>query len=128
MICPICQIDLISFQEADLHLDHCPTGHGIWFDGGELATYRKEHPNSGNSEINGSTKFLSIPGTPVKDCPRCTTATLEGGRLYELDVRHCFTCHGVFLGQSLPMTQDPLDPTPVLIGTWVLQAIASGFG
>ena len=128
MKCPICPTHLESYQEADLHLDRCPIGHGIWFDGGELSSYRKNHPEIRGSQNSEPDRFQALPGVAVKTCPRCTTATLEGGRLLEMDVRHCFTCHGVFLGQSLPTTQDPLNPTPIIVGSIILNTILGGFG
>jgi Zn-finger nucleic acid-binding protein len=128
MDCPFCKTSLLPYEEHDLHLDRCPAGHGIWFDGGELDAYRKNHPDVGNAPKEETQRFLPLPGVAVKDCPRCRTTTLEGGRLHDLDVQHCFTCHGVFLGQPSPLTQDPLNPTPVVIGGMILQAILSGFG
>ena len=127
MHCPFCKISLTAFQEADLHLDYCPAGHGIWFDGDELAAYRKNHPEVGTWKKGETEQFLALPGLPVKECPRCNSDVLQGGRLHELDVWHCFTCHGVFLGQPIPMAKDPLDPTPVLVGTMILDNILIGF-
>lgn len=128
MRCPFCKRELVPFEENDIHLDRCSAGHGIWFDGGELDDYRKSHPEIGASRTQGAQKFQALPGTPVKNCPRCDTQTLECGHLLEWEVRHCFTCHGVFLGQSIPMIKEPLDPTRVIVGSWILEAILSGFG
>lgn len=99
MHCPFCQNTLIPFEEHHLHLDRCPEGHGIWFDGGELEAYRKKYPDIGNAPREETHQFQPLPGEVIKDCPRCRRTTLEAGRLYELNVHHCFTCHGVFLGQ-----------------------------
>ncbi len=111
MHCPFCEKTLIPLEEHSLHLDRCPEGHGIWFDKGELDAYREKQADSGKSPNEGTQPFLALPGVAIKDCPRCQTETLQGGRLHELDVRYCFTCHGVFLGQPTPTIQDPLDLT-----------------
>ena len=109
-------------------MDRCQAGHGIWFDGDELTAYRKANPGVGSSTPTETNRFLALPGTPLKTCPRCKEEQLRGGRLHELDVWKCFVCHGVFLGQALPMTSDPLEPTPIIVGTIILEAILGGLG
>lgn len=128
MNCPFCHHALHPFQETDLHLDRCPVGHGIGLDGDELTAYRNAHPEVGGPKKEQTDGLLPKPGMPLKTCPRCEAEQLQGGRLYELDLGQCVTCQGVFLGPSLPMTQDPLDPTPIFVGTFILEAILGGLG
>ena len=128
MNCPFCNVALHPFQEAGLHLDRCPTGHGIWFDGDELTAYRKTHPEVGMQTNDENKRFVALPGMPIKNCPRCELEQLQGGRLHESDVWQCFTCKGVFLGHPLPVTQDPLNPTPIIVGSFILHAILGGLG
>ncbi len=77
-------------------------------------------------------KFQPIPGMPVKNCPRCTTATLEARRLHELDVHHCLTCHGIFLGPLKTSIQESHDSigveTGIEIGATIIETIISAFG
>jgi len=133
MRCPFCENTLIPFEEHYLHLDRCPNGHGIWFDGGELEAYRRKHPETRKAPREETHQFHPLPGEAVKDCPRCRTATLEGGRLLEMDLRHCFTCHGVFLGQLITITQEDHDSTGlegvegIEIGLSIVEAILSAF-
>jgi Zn-finger nucleic acid-binding protein len=35
-LCPRCDSKLNEFTASDLVLDHCPRGHGLWFDADEL--------------------------------------------------------------------------------------------
>jgi Zn-finger nucleic acid-binding protein len=133
MHCPFCENTLIPFEEHHLHLDRCPNGHGIWFDGGELEAYKKKYPDTEKAPREETHQFQPLPGEAVKDCPRCRRKTLEAGRLYELNVHHCFTCHGVFLGQPTNIDQETHDSAGletlegVQIGTSIIEAIISTF-
>ncbi len=133
MYCPFCKTTLTPFEEHHLHLDRCPDGHGIWFDGGELEAYRKKYLDAKKVPREETHQFQPLPGEPIKDCPRCRRTTLEAGRLYELNVHHCFTCHGVFLGQQTNVAQETENSVGlealegVEIGASVIEAIISAF-
>ena len=130
MHCPFCETILLPFEEHHLHLDRCSEGHGIWFDGGELEAYRKKHPETKPVSREETHQFKPLPGESVKNCPRCRRATLEAGRLYELNVHHCFSCHGTFLNHSNNPDQPPSDSiegAELEIGATIIEIIISAF-
>ena len=131
MRCPLCGTTLAAFEEHRLHLDRCPEGHGIWFDGGELEAYRKNHSDTEKPSREEAHCFQPFPGETVKDCPRCRRTTLEPGHLYKLNLYHCMTCHGVFLGQPMNIRQEDHDSIGVEgieIGSSIIEIIVTAFG
>jgi Zn-finger nucleic acid-binding protein len=70
--CPICnkKMDKVWLgRQPRILLDHCPLGHGLWFDGGELQQLLKEVLPAGSE---GIISFLSDTFTGV---PRASDAT-----------------------------------------------------
>jgi len=94
MNCPFCHIALHPFQEADLQLDRCPAGHGIWFDGEELTAYRKAHPELGMHTNDENKRFVALPGMPIKIAP------VASWNNYKADAYMNQTCGSVLLARE----------------------------
>ena len=93
---PSCKGLLEELRFGDVELDRCASCRGIWFDVGELESYRAARAKgSGPAPTPG---FEANHEAPPLRCPGCKSATLESGRTKgDHDLRQCSVCGGIFV-------------------------------
>jgi Zn-finger nucleic acid-binding protein len=95
--CALCQQPMAVVQHGAIHIDRCACG-SIWFDAGELATWRRGAPTRGTADTIGAATRLR--------CPHCDVAL----RRYTLDgaeVLPCPNCRGRFLPAASVVALQP---------------------
>lgn len=111
MLCPRCKAPLIATREQTpsgrVEIDRCPSCHGVWFDGGELAALAQ----LGNSEAFALHSPLLVGDETSMPCPRhpetpmlerqlmpsrTHAVPLPGGAGSRLAIDQCPTCHGLW--------------------------------
>lgn len=120
--CPECNASLVEELQLGIHIDRCSKCHGIWFDSGELDSYRQR--------ISGLAAAPKIPfitdvDQPKSACPRCQKSELVVGDLGEHALRKCGSCYGVFVPSS---TIDQFRPNSArqIAGEIALEVTAHG--
>ena len=94
MQCPECRTTLFEERHLGINIDRCPGCGGIWFDAGELDTYRKKTAGiAGLSPIG----FIPYRDQPKHQCPKCLKKSLVFGDLGNRSLQTCGACHGVFV-------------------------------
>jgi len=121
--CPECGEPLFRRRFESLELDGCRSCGGVWFDGGELATAAREHPDA----LREADRFFreglqpSLQPKRSDDCPSCASTLREGEHpaFPSIAMRLCGHCQGVFLpeGSGAALTkrltgEPPLAATP----------------
>ncbi len=142
MQCPECDIELAEVVRLDVHLDMCAGCRGIWFDAGELETYRQRVVGG---RVLSALEFAVDPDRPTGTCPGCRQPTLLSGKLGNLPLDKCTSCRGVFVPAATIDTFKPRSATsaigesgaggPVTVGIeaigevlgWLITGIADGF-
>ena len=97
MKCPECTTELRPHFVAGVHLDRCEGCSGIWFDHGELETYREK---IAPPETRARPQFIPEPREANKRCPGCGQVELVFGRLEGHPLRRCGSCQGLFVSEQ----------------------------
>ena len=92
--CPECSTTLVEELHLGIHLDRCPECRGLWFDSGELDSYRMRVTGEGTLPMLKFARDMDQPSCP---CPRCRQRTLVIGDLGEYPLHRCGNCRGVFV-------------------------------
>jgi Zn-finger nucleic acid-binding protein len=104
--CPVCAGALEPFHHEGVELDRCPTGHGLWFDRGELAmvVHSEQAPRTAEERAEAAEQATNAPGAAVvaesdfdrRPCPVCgTSMTLTEYAGSGIPIDECR--HGVWL-------------------------------
>lgn len=98
MRCPKCRADMEPVEYRGTEVDRCTICHGIWFDAGEIESFRNQRSAAavdiGDSNIGKRSNIIDH-----YDCPRC------GGAMVRVidPVQHhiwyetCSSCNGSYL-------------------------------
>ncbi len=108
MQCPECDIELAEVVRLGIHLDLCAGCRGIWFDAGELETYRQRVVGG---RVLSVLAFERNPDSAPCTCPGCGQHTLFVGKLGNLPLDQCSTCRGVFVPATTIDTFKPRSST-----------------
>lgn len=122
MQCPDCTGTLKEKVELGIHLDECSGCYGIWFDFGELDTYRQAL--TGLSQAP-KTKFVVDSDQPKSTCPRCRQRELVIGDVGQFALRKCNNCSGVFVPAHTIANFKP-STTGQAVGDAALEAVVHG--
>lgn len=95
--CPSCEGTLRLQAVVGVCIDVCDACHGVWFDDGELETYRQRIAHDGRP---GSVLANYSEGGPRRRCPSCAIDTLAERSVAGRPVLHCAGCAGLFLTAS----------------------------
>lgn len=121
---PSCKGLLEELRFGDVELDRCASCRGIWFDVGELESYRAARAKgSGPAPTPG---FEANHEAPPLRCPGCKSATLESGRTKgDHDLRQCSVCGGIFVPRKTLSKLEAAATSPSL-GSQVLAGLDVG--
>ncbi|MDJ0700754.1 MAG: zf-TFIIB domain-containing protein [Woeseiaceae bacterium] len=123
MQCPECDIQLAEVVKLDIHLDLCAGCRGIWFDSGELETYRQRVVGG---RVLSVLEFVRDPESPACTCPGCGQRTLVAGKLGNLRLDKCGNCRGVFVPATTIDTFKPKSTTAVVADAGIEGAVSFG--
>ena len=115
MRCPDCTGSLLEKHKLGIHLDECAECHGIWFDFGELDSYRRTLADLGVVDAD----------QPKSNCPRCQKNELVIGDVDNYGLRKCNSCLGVFVPANTLAQFGPRSGAQVA-GDVALEALAHG--
>ena len=93
MKCSRCGNNLIPKQLQGISVDECSSCHAVWFDPGELETFRMSIEGGESPEIL-LPNFQPNSDLKPDACPRCETRTLQVGSLGLHALRVCSGCSG----------------------------------
>ena len=128
MRCPVCQHPLEQkTYRGDIHVDECLWCKGVWFDPGELETYREAVRQGPEAEEPGPSTFVAIDGHSDKlTCPRCNTKTLVKGAIRHVQLYRCETCHGIHVSgeQIAELNYDTRPNSPVIDALFMLRILS----
>jgi Zn-finger nucleic acid-binding protein len=99
MICPVCGESLSEEQHVGITLDRCTACRGVWFDAGELESYRAAHPNRDQLIAEHWEPEPACKESLL--CPRCSSPSLVGGTAFGLLAFQCESCRGVFVSSDI---------------------------
>lgn len=122
MRCPDCTGPLVEKLKLGIHLDECADCHGIWFDFGELDSYRKTLAGLSDAP---ETVFVVDADQPKSSCPRCQKHELIVGDVGNYGLRKCNSCLGVFVPANTIAHFGPRSGTQVA-GDVALESLAHG--
>ncbi len=98
MNCPVCQKQLaVKSYRGDIHVDECPWCMGVWFDPGEMESYRAAVDEMGGKDLGRPATFQPVPDADRLKCPKCKTNSLTQGMIQEVKLSRCEKCRGVFV-------------------------------
>lgn len=98
MECPSCRKPLEQKSYRDgITVDECLWCRGVWFDPGELETYREALPSLRVEEGAQSLTFEPTSQDKERSCPRCQHNALVKGRINSIELEKCRDCRGVFV-------------------------------
>jgi Zn-finger nucleic acid-binding protein len=130
MKCPTCQNTLEEKSyRGDIHVDECLWCKGVWFDPGELETYREAVRRGTEREGLGPSTFQATDGNAEKlFCPRCNTKTLVQGAIRSIQLHQCETCHGIHVSgeQIAELNHDTRPNSPVIDALFLLRILSLG--
>jgi Zn-finger nucleic acid-binding protein len=95
MLCPICRIEMIAVERAEIELDHCISCRGLWFDRGEIELLA-ELSGADLSSLDGGHR---TGGGSKRACPRCD-ARLEEIAVDTLRIDRCPGGHGLWFDRG----------------------------
>ena len=96
MKCLDCHNNLVylpTTQGPDL--DACPSGHGLWFDAGELNCFMEDYLSLKQAVGSGGGVVTRTRTT----CPRCAIP-LDAETVAGATIKSCSFCHGWWLSQG----------------------------
>jgi len=99
MRCPECRSDLVRRELTTIPVDQCGDCEGIWFDSGELDSYRVSLGKGSNVGVEVAGKFEPDCSASPLDCPSCGIQSLREGKFHDYVVAQCARCAGLFIGK-----------------------------
>jgi len=96
MHCPECSHALIPEQLELITVDRCASCSGVWFDAGELETFRMSIEGAEAPE-SILPRFSPNPRLSCGPCPRCESDELQIGSVGERAIGVCGRCSGIFV-------------------------------
>lgn len=98
MECPSCRrlLEQKSYR-GGITVDECLWCRGVWFDPGELETYRAALASLRAEERYPSLTFELAAEDEESNCPRCKERTLVKGKISSIELQKCRDCRGVFV-------------------------------
>jgi Zn-finger nucleic acid-binding protein len=128
MKCPACQhaLEQKSYR-GNIHVDECLWCKGVWFDRGELETYKEAVRQGPEAQELGPPTFEAINGNPDKlTCPRCNTKTLVKGTIRHILLHQCETCLGIHVSgeQIADLNYDTRPNSPVIDALFILRILS----
>ena len=106
MKCPKCAALLSPLPAADVTLDKCHSGDGIWLDYGELKKLRESGTQGSEQELE---KQFGNPAAPMQNlagylrCPSCEDSglrTIYVSYVKPVRVDRCPNCYGMWLDKN----------------------------
>jgi Zn-finger nucleic acid-binding protein len=127
MKCPMCHklLEQKSYR-GDIHVDECLWCKGVWFDLGELETYRAAIRQGTDAEQRCPSTFEPIHGNSDKlSCPLCKKNTLVKGAIRGVQVHQCEKCHGIHVSgeQIAELNYDTRPNSPAIDALLILSPI-----
>jgi Zn-finger nucleic acid-binding protein len=123
--CPLCHklLEQKSYR-GGIHVDECLWCKGVWFDAGELETYR--------TAIAKRESDVAAVFEPVKErgdklgCPSCREETLIKGTIRNIQVHRCDKCHGIYVSgeQIAELNYDTRPNSPVIDALFMLRILS----
>ena len=102
MKCPECRNDLVSERLPNVNIDRCASCNGVWFDSGELVSYRRSVEYALESKSGAFLGFKSFGFDSPLRCPKCELSSLERGRVAGgWPAGHCTKCNGYFVTKTV---------------------------
>jgi Zn-finger nucleic acid-binding protein len=128
MECPLCRkpLEQKSYR-GGITVDECLWCRGVWFDPGELETYRVALPSLRADEGSQPPAFKPTSQDEKRSCPRCQHNTLVKGKINDIELEKCRDCRGVFVsGEQIAILNHNTTPSAgdsVLLGARFIDSL-----
>ena len=73
--CPSCQSAMIPRERGGVHVDVCEPCRSVWFDAGELESYRASRDRALGKLPDPARASAAAVQNPSLTCPRCAAAS-----------------------------------------------------